>query len=157
MRSMHFLKDSLIGHITPESVEASDLVLMPCHLGSHWALLVCWLKEQRWEYLDSLPSSLHHSGVRANLKALQEDALHAFPERFIDWPVEDARKSPQQSNNYDCGVFVIKYMKVVTSLEVVTWQDHQGWQADMPRFRAEIAAQICKTFARHIADKLAAF
>ncbi|KAK8964377.1 putative ubiquitin-like-specific protease 1B [Platanthera guangdongensis] len=86
----------------------------------------------------------------------REDALHAFPEGFIDWPVEDARKSPQQSNNYNCGVFVIKYMEVVTSTEVVTWQDHQGWQADMPHFRAEIAAQIFKSFARHIADKMAA-
>ncbi|KAK8942289.1 putative ubiquitin-like-specific protease 1B [Platanthera guangdongensis] len=94
--------------------------------------------------------------LKFQLKSLQEDALHAFPEGFIDWPVVDARKSPQQSNSYDCGVFVIKYMEVVTSLEVVTWQDHQGWQADMPRFRAEIAAQICKTFAMHIADKMAA-
>ncbi|KAK8943368.1 SPX domain-containing protein 4 [Platanthera guangdongensis] len=92
--------------------------------------------------------------IRLQLKALQEDALHAFSEGFIDWPLEDARKSPQQSNDYDCGVFVIKYMDVVTSLEVVTWQDHQRWQADMLRFRAEIAAQICKTFARHIADKM---
>ncbi|KAK8945416.1 hypothetical protein KSP40_PGU011215 [Platanthera guangdongensis] len=99
---------------------------------------------------------MHHSGVRANLKALQENALHAFPEGFIDWPVVDARKSPQQNNSYDCGVFVIKYMEVVTSFEVITWQDHQGWQADMARFRAEIAAQICQTFARHIADKMAA-
>ncbi|KAK8960896.1 putative ubiquitin-like-specific protease 1B [Platanthera guangdongensis] len=94
------------------------------------------------------------SYIKSELKALQEDALHAFPEGFNDWSVEDARKSPQQSNSYDCGVFVIKYMEVVTSSEDVTWQDHQGWQADMPRFRAEIAAQIFKTFARHIADKM---
>ncbi|KAK8970894.1 hypothetical protein KSP40_PGU008872 [Platanthera guangdongensis] len=46
---------------------------MPCHLGSHWALLVGWLKEQRWEYLDSLPSSLHHSGVRANVRLTDYD------------------------------------------------------------------------------------
>ncbi|KAK8967948.1 hypothetical protein KSP40_PGU010709 [Platanthera guangdongensis] len=40
---------------------------MPCHLTSHWALLVYWVKEQRWEYYDSLQSSLHHGGVRANV------------------------------------------------------------------------------------------
>ncbi|KAK8924031.1 hypothetical protein KSP39_PZI019140 [Platanthera zijinensis] len=51
-------------------------------------------------------------------------------------------------------MFIIKYMEAVTSSEVVTWQDHQGWQADMPRFRAEIAAQIFKTFARQIAEKM---
>ncbi|KAK8965990.1 Ubiquitin-like-specific protease 1A [Platanthera guangdongensis] len=117
-------------------------------------------KGQIIEYELDYPGRLHVADkIRKtldSLKALQEDALHAFPEGFIDWPVEDARKSPQQSNSYDCGVFVIKYMEVVTSLEVVTWQDHQGWQADMPRFRAEIAAQICKTFARHIADKMVA-
>ncbi|KAK8961466.1 hypothetical protein KSP40_PGU009001 [Platanthera guangdongensis] len=85
-----------------------------------------------------------HSPIMTSLKALQEDALHEFPEGFIDWPVVDVRKSPQQSNSYDCGVFVIKYMEVVTSLEVVTWQDHQGWQADMPRFRAESPLKFAK-------------
>ncbi|KAK8970467.1 hypothetical protein KSP40_PGU008833 [Platanthera guangdongensis] len=40
---------------------------MPCHLTSHWALLVCWVKEQRWEYFDSLPSSLHRAGIRVNV------------------------------------------------------------------------------------------
>ncbi|KAK8948024.1 hypothetical protein KSP40_PGU007123 [Platanthera guangdongensis] len=64
--------------------------------------------------------SVSHTDSLARLKDLQEDALHAFPEGFIDWPVVDARKSPQQSNSYDCGVFVIKYMEVVTSLKVVT-------------------------------------
>ncbi|KAK8960568.1 putative ubiquitin-like-specific protease 1B [Platanthera guangdongensis] len=154
--------------VSPTQIRSQELVSRTPRKGFLRAKTVSrrtFQKGQIIEYEPDYPGQLHvadktrktlDSVLSKALKALQEDALHAFPEGFIDWPVVDARKSPQQSNSYDCGVFVIKYMEVVTSLEVVTWQDHQGWQADMPRFRAEIAAQICKTFARHIADKMAA-
>ncbi|KAK8962197.1 hypothetical protein KSP40_PGU014617 [Platanthera guangdongensis] len=95
----------------------SQIAIFPKMPGSKYLSSRCSSKSFT-EHVTPLPPSA--------LKALQEDALHAFPEGFIDWPVVDARKSPQQSNSYDCGVFVIKYMEVVTSFEDVTWQDHQG-------------------------------
>ncbi|KAK8923990.1 Ubiquitin-like-specific protease 1A [Platanthera zijinensis] len=146
---------TLISHITEEAVNSSEIIIMPCHLTSHWALLVCWIKEQRWEFFDSLPSSLHRAGIRANLKALQDDVPEAFPEGFVNWPVADAVGVPCQDNSWDCGVFVVKFMEVISSTETISWADQKNWQADMPRFRAEIVAEIFKTFSSSISESIA--
>ncbi|KAK8954225.1 Ubiquitin-like-specific protease 1A [Platanthera zijinensis] len=146
---------TLISHITEEAVNSSEIIIMPCHLTSHWTLLVCWIKEQRWEFFDSLPSSLHRAGIRANLKALQDDVPEAFPEGFVNWPVADAVGVPCQDNSWDCGVFVVKFMEVISSTETVSWADQKNWQEDMPRFRAEIVAEIFKTFSSSISESIA--
>ncbi|KAK8918499.1 hypothetical protein KSP39_PZI021468 [Platanthera zijinensis] len=100
---------TLISHIMEEAVNSSEIIIMPCHLTSHWALLICWIKEQRWEYFDSLPSSLHRAG----------------------------------------------FMEVISSTETVSWADQKNWQEDMPRFRAEIVAEIFKTFSSSISESIA--
>ncbi|KAK8953692.1 hypothetical protein KSP40_PGU006902 [Platanthera guangdongensis] len=87
-----------ISHITPEAVNSAGIILMPCHLGSHWALLVCWIKEKRWEYYDSMPNSLHRAGVCDNLKALVDDVSTTFPKGFAKWPLEDVVGLPKQDN-----------------------------------------------------------
>ncbi|KAK8947644.1 hypothetical protein KSP40_PGU020627 [Platanthera guangdongensis] len=48
--------------------------------------------------------------ARESLKALQDDVSAAFPEGFVNWPVEDAVGLPKQDNSWDCGVFVLKFM-----------------------------------------------
>ncbi|KAK8949229.1 hypothetical protein KSP39_PZI005542 [Platanthera zijinensis] len=89
------------------------------------------------------------------LKALQDDVPEAFPEGFVNWPVADAVGVPCQDNSWDCGVFVVKFMEVISSTETVSWADQKNWQEDMPRFRAEIVAEIFKTFSSSISESIA--
>ncbi|KAK8963920.1 Ubiquitin-like-specific protease ESD4 [Platanthera guangdongensis] len=89
------------------------------------------------------------------LKALQDDVPAAFPEGFVNWPVEDAVGLPKQDNNWDCGVFILKFMQVISSTTTVSWAEHKKWQDDMPRFRAEIVAEILKTFSSSISERIA--
>ncbi|KAK8969018.1 hypothetical protein KSP40_PGU004798 [Platanthera guangdongensis] len=53
----------LLSHITLASVTASDVVLIPCHVSSHWTLLVCRQKEQCWDFYDSFKSGRHRSNL----------------------------------------------------------------------------------------------
>ncbi|KAK8963595.1 hypothetical protein KSP40_PGU004859 [Platanthera guangdongensis] len=53
----------MLSHITLASVTASDVVLMPCHVSSHWTLLVCRQKEQCWDFYDSFKSDRHRSNL----------------------------------------------------------------------------------------------
>ncbi|KAK8961555.1 hypothetical protein KSP40_PGU021647 [Platanthera guangdongensis] len=55
---------NLLSHITLTRVQAVDLILMPCHMSSHWTLLVCRLKEHYWEFYDSLRSSRHRATLQ---------------------------------------------------------------------------------------------
>ncbi|KAK8959638.1 hypothetical protein KSP40_PGU011478 [Platanthera guangdongensis] len=112
---------------------------MPCHISSHWVLLVCWLKESRWENYDSLQSSLHRVGARANLTALHEDAAQAFPKGFTKWSVVDAVDVPKQENNWDCGIFVMKFMEAILSQTTISWKDHNKLHDDMP----QVSRQTC--------------
>ncbi|KAK8941131.1 hypothetical protein KSP39_PZI010305 [Platanthera zijinensis] len=89
------------------------------------------------------------------LKALQDDVPEAFPEGFVNWPVADAVGVPCQDNSWDCGVFIVKFMEVISSMETVSWADQKNWQEDMPRFRAEIVAEIFKTFLSSISESIA--
>ncbi|KAK8928459.1 putative ubiquitin-like-specific protease 1B [Platanthera zijinensis] len=64
----------------------------------------------------------------------------------MDWKIIPVNGIPKQSNGYDCGVFVLKYMETVLSPTEVSWAIRMGWQSDMPRFRAEITADILRIF-----------
>ncbi|KAK8957533.1 putative ubiquitin-like-specific protease 1B [Platanthera zijinensis] len=102
-----------------------------------------------------MPNNLHWAGVRDNLKALVDDVSTTFPEGFAKWTLEDDISLPKQDNTWDCGVFLIKYMKAVSSSTIsISWGDHQKWQDDIPRFRAEIVADICKKFSSAILERI---
>ncbi|KAK8945280.1 hypothetical protein KSP40_PGU018847 [Platanthera guangdongensis] len=53
----------LISHLTRLSVKNSEVIIMSCHLTNHWALLVCRIKELKWEFYDSMKSKRHRSGL----------------------------------------------------------------------------------------------
>ncbi|KAK8967715.1 putative ubiquitin-like-specific protease 1B [Platanthera guangdongensis] len=99
-------------------------------------------------------NSLHRARVCDNLKALVDDVSTTFSEGFAKWLLEDVVGLPKQDNTWDCGVFLMKYMEVVSSTTRISWGDHQKWQDDMPRFRAEIATDICKTFSSAISERI---
>ncbi|KAK8955766.1 putative ubiquitin-like-specific protease 1B [Platanthera guangdongensis] len=120
---------------------------MPCHLTNHWALLVCRLKDCKWEFYDSMKTKRHRSGLPGLVKLLHEEASRALPSDINDWPIVEVTGLPQQANGDDCGVFVLKFMEVVLSNEVISWSECCSWLAETGKFRAEIAADLLTTFS----------
>ncbi|KAK8958966.1 hypothetical protein KSP40_PGU016017 [Platanthera guangdongensis] len=41
--------------------------MIPCHIASHWVLLVGNLKGRYWDFYDSLPNPMHMTSLRENV------------------------------------------------------------------------------------------
>ncbi|KAK8930795.1 Ubiquitin-like-specific protease ESD4 [Platanthera zijinensis] len=68
----------------------------------------------------------------------------------MNWPINDVDDLPQQDNGDDCGVFVMKYMEAVMSSKTVVWKETIDWCKEMPKFRAQITANIFRAFSNLI-------
>ncbi|KAI0508112.1 hypothetical protein KFK09_014246 [Dendrobium nobile] len=157
-----------INHINPVSIQESKLIVLPIIHEKHWVLLVGKLKEKVWKMYDSLPNPEHknicHTVVSSNsyfklypdyyvyihninfynvlfvqIKYLHEDTTGCFSSDITKWNVQAVRGIPTQSNNYDCGIFVCKYMEKAVRRKKPDWNALKDWQKHMPKFRAEFA------------------
>ncbi|KAK8947904.1 hypothetical protein KSP40_PGU015659 [Platanthera guangdongensis] len=66
----------LINHLTKVSVKNNDLIMMSCHLTNHWALLVCQLKQHRWEFYDSMKRKRHSKGLESLVSFLKKQLIN---------------------------------------------------------------------------------
>ncbi|KAK8936099.1 Ubiquitin-like-specific protease 1A [Platanthera zijinensis] len=80
------------------------------------------------------------------IRAFHDDCRAALPSNILDWKIEDVPGIPKQANGFDCGVFVLKYMETTLSPKEVSWASTKGWHSNMPRYRAEITAEILRIF-----------
>ncbi|KAI0499943.1 hypothetical protein KFK09_018151 [Dendrobium nobile] len=88
-------------------------------------------------------SSLHW------INHLQEETQGCFQTDIRTWKILEAEGVPTQTNGYDCGMFVCKYMENVIQTNSVKWDLLMNWQAEMPKFRAELAfMMLCSTLKR---------
>ncbi|KAK8963010.1 hypothetical protein KSP40_PGU012908 [Platanthera guangdongensis] len=78
---------------------------------------------------------------------LYEDTEDAFSVAMTGWNIELVDSAPKQLNFQNYGVFVIKYMEAVSSANKINWEKCQDWQCMMPKFRAELADEIIRTFS----------
>ncbi|KAK8956138.1 hypothetical protein KSP40_PGU005861 [Platanthera guangdongensis] len=120
LKSCGKISHRLVEHITHESVGAAEVIVMPCHVASHWVLLVANLKKQNWDFYDSMSNPTHRLRVVEGL--------------------------PTQDTGNDCGIFVMKYMEASVVEGPVDCKSHQTWGKDMPRIRAELVASFCRIF-----------
>ncbi|KAH0464943.1 hypothetical protein IEQ34_005046 [Dendrobium chrysotoxum] len=100
-----------IQHITPDSVRESKLIVQPICFQSHWVLIVGKLKEKVWKLYDSLPNPEHKAICTEVIKQIHEDKAGVFPSDITTWKLQTVHGIPTQSNEYDCGIFVCKYME----------------------------------------------
>ncbi|KAH0453853.1 hypothetical protein IEQ34_018177 [Dendrobium chrysotoxum] len=107
-----------IQHITPDSVRESKLIVQPICFQSHWVLIVGKLKEKVWKLYDSLPNPEHKAIYTEVIKQIHEDKT--------------------ESNEYDYGIFVCKYMERAILKKKTDWASLKEWQKYMPKFRAEL-------------------
>ncbi|KAK8955185.1 hypothetical protein KSP40_PGU007896 [Platanthera guangdongensis] len=136
----------LVDHITHDSFRVADAIMIPCHVASHWVLLVGNLKGRYWDFYDSLPNPMHRTSLRENIRFLHEDRSEVLPGDIIDWPIHVIEGLPTQDNDNDCGIFVMKYMEASLGKDQVDWKRHSSWPKEMPRIRAEIVAALLQTF-----------
>ncbi|XP_020773216.2 sentrin-specific protease 2 isoform X2 [Boleophthalmus pectinirostris] len=110
-----------------------DLILVPLHLGVHWALAVIDLKSRTVKTYDSM-GQRHDDICKLLLFYIQEE--HKVKKgRDLDvskWTVCSMRPSeiPQQKNGSDCGVFACKYADYIARERPLTFK-----QCHMPLFR----------------------
>ncbi|XP_061553078.1 sentrin-specific protease 2 isoform X3 [Phycodurus eques] len=110
-----------------------DLVLVPLHLGVHWALAVIDLKAKTVKLYDSMGQ--RHDDICGLLLLYLKEEHRAKKGRELDsakWTVGCMRPTeiPQQRNGSDCGVFACKYAQYVAKGRPLTFR-----QWHMPLFR----------------------
>ncbi|KAK3198416.1 hypothetical protein Dsin_021831 [Dipteronia sinensis] len=131
-----------------------DSVLIPCNTDNHWVLCHVILNIGEVHLYDSLwprngnsdrlkdircilyllPSILKHSGYYAETKS----DPHTSP--LTDTNIKPTL-IPQQNDGYSCGVFMMKYAKLILSGVKLPWLK-QFSQKDIPAIRKAMAVDI---------------
>ncbi|KAM4624726.1 sentrin-specific protease 2 [Polymixia lowei] len=110
-----------------------DLILVPLHLGVHWAMAVIDFKSRTVRSYDSMGQ--RHDDICSLLLLYLREEHKAKKGRDLDsckWTVGSLRASeiPQQKNGSDCGVFACKYADYISKGRPLTFR-----QCHMPLFR----------------------
>ncbi|KAG7510272.1 sentrin-specific protease 2-like [Solea senegalensis] len=110
-----------------------DLILVPLHLGVHWAMAVIDFKLKTVRSYDSMGQ--RHDDICSQLLLYLKEEHKAKKGRELDaakWTVGSLRTTeiPQQKNGSDCGVFACKYADYIAKGRTLTFK-----QCHMPLFR----------------------
>ncbi|KAI3317588.1 hypothetical protein HD806DRAFT_541056 [Xylariaceae sp. AK1471] len=90
-------------NMTPSNFLDIDTVLVPVNHGAHWTLIVIRPARRSYSYIDS-----YGGHGRQQLDHAEQWLKLFLGDKFVDddWKRESFR-TPEQSNAYDCGMFVI--------------------------------------------------
>ncbi|KAG0600663.1 hypothetical protein M758_11G051800 [Ceratodon purpureus] len=92
------------------SLADCDKIMVPIHQDIHWCLAVINLRDQKFEYLDSLKGR-DENVLKVLAKYLVDEAKDKN-NRIIDvskWESVFPQDIPEQLNGCDCGMFMVKY------------------------------------------------
>jgi sentrin-specific protease 1 len=122
---------------------ALDKVIIPVHLGVHWVLSVINIRDQQFEYYDSMINgTVTAKEVIGMLRRYIEEEHMDKKKTPLDtssWIVHIGNKfnTPQQANGFDCGMFTCKFANWVSQDKEFTFN-----QTHMPYFRKRMALEI---------------
>ncbi|KAK8969393.1 hypothetical protein KSP40_PGU003934 [Platanthera guangdongensis] len=119
---------TMLSHITKDSVTYSDLLLILIYVNGHWALVVGNMKDEIWEFYDSLPNPIHLRSTHEVLKFVHEDIGRSLPARVHEWSIIPVEGIPAQESGDDCGLFVLMFMKTTVSRKKCSWRKTQSWK-----------------------------
>ncbi|GAA6213353.1 sentrin-specific protease 2-like [Lates japonicus] len=110
-----------------------DLILVPLHLGVHWAMAVIDLKSKTVRSYDSMGQ--RHDDICSHLLIYLKEEHKVKKGRELDsakWTIGSLRATeiPQQKNGSDCGVFACKYADYIAKGRPLSFK-----QCHMPLFR----------------------
>lgn len=92
------------------SLADCDKILVPIHQDIHWCLAVINIRDQKFEYLDSLKG--RDETVLKVLAKYLVDEVKDKNNRTLDvskWESDFPQDIPEQLNGCDCGMFMLKY------------------------------------------------
>ncbi|XP_076000713.1 sentrin-specific protease 5-like [Genypterus blacodes] len=114
------------------------LILVPIHLEVHWCLVTADIAKKRICLYDSQGSGLQKV-ARNILKYLMIEAKERQQTAFESgWTVSVDEKVPQQTNENDCGVFVLEYSRCLAHGKPLCFS-----QNDIPKIRKRIYKELC--------------
>ncbi|KAH9287436.1 hypothetical protein KI387_031553, partial [Taxus chinensis] len=89
-----------------------DSIFVPIHKPNHWCLAIINIKEKKIQYLDSLHGRDPDNYVLNVLaRYIKDDGKDNCREDMglSKWQREHVKNLPRQMNDYDCGMFMLKY------------------------------------------------
>ncbi|CAN6468104.1 unnamed protein product [Victoria cruziana] len=117
-----------------------DKIFVPIHREIHWCLAVINVREQKFQYLDSLGGRDYQ--VLKLLARYLSDEVKDKNDKVMDftsWEKEFVADLPEQQNGWDCGVFMIKYADFYSRGLELSFS-----QVDMPYFRRRTVKEILR-------------
>uniref|UniRef100_A0A4W3H6H0 Ubiquitin-like protease family profile domain-containing protein n=1 Tax=Callorhinchus milii TaxID=7868 RepID=A0A4W3H6H0_CALMI len=121
-------------------VFATNIVLVPVHLGVHWCLAVIDFRKKTITYYDSM-GGCNDEACRILLRYLKQESIDKKGKEFDTngWTLCSKRSQeiPQQMNGSDCGMFTCKYADYITKDRPIKFT-----QKHMPYFRRRMAWEI---------------
>ncbi|KAJ0234127.1 Ubiquitin-like-specific protease 1A [Hirschfeldia incana] len=115
-----------------------DKLFIPIHMNIHWTLAIINIKDRKFQYLDSFKG--REPRILDAMARYFADDVKDKSEVDIDvsqWRQEFVQSLPEQSNGFDCGMFMIKYIDFYSrGLDLCFTQEH------MPYFRVRTAKEI---------------
>lgn len=114
------------------------LLLVPVHVEVHWCLVTADFVKKTVCLYDSQGIGLQKVArniVEYLLKEAKEKKQSAFEK---DWTVSMMEEIPQQSNENDCGVFVLEYSRCLALSQPLQFS-----QRDIPGIRKRMYKELC--------------
>jgi sentrin-specific protease 1 len=125
------------------SLADCDKILVPIHQDIHWCLAVINLRDQKFEYLDSL-NGRDENVLRVLARYLVDEAKDKN-NSILDvskWESVFPQDIPEQLNGCDCGMFMLKYADFHSRGGSLSFT-----QADMEYFRKRTVYEILRVEA----------
>nr|XP_046265313.1 sentrin-specific protease 5-like [Scatophagus argus] len=117
---------------------SKSLLLVPIHLEVHWCLVSADNVKKKICLYDSQGNALQKV-ARNILKYLMTEAKEKNQTAFENgWAVSFDEKIPQQTNENDCGVFVLEYSRCLALGKPLQFS-----QKDIPKIRKRIYKELC--------------
>lgn len=114
------------------------LLLVPVHVEVHWCLVTADLTKKTVCLFDSQRigfETVARNIVKYLLKEAKEKKQTAFE---TEWKMSLKKEIPQQTNENDCGVFVLEYSRRAALHEPLNFS-----QNDIPTIRKRIYKELC--------------
>ena len=108
------------------------LIIIPLHLGVHWALICVRPHSNKVEYYDSLRGIVH---PKYKLKIKQVGEFLSEIGRVKDFEIDYIYDIPKQWNQCDCGLFTMQFAKCL-----ILEKPMDFCQPMMPQIRTDTAA-----------------
>lgn len=117
---------------------SKSLLLVPVHLEVHWCLVTADVVKKKICLYDSQGNALQKV-ARNILKYLMTEAKEKKQTAFESgWDMSYDEKIPQQTNENDCGVFVLEYSRCLALGKPLQFS-----QKDIPKIRKRIYKELC--------------